>query len=109
MIRHELQISHLRFYKTESTDPFQTYDAICTIVWEKPDVIWIKGFHGQLSRQLLRELVKFFVDNKITKVKAHRSLSKNLPFIAFRDGEYTEMLVEDMKKYALKVVPQEGL
>lgn len=102
MIRHDSLISTVRFYDTETDDPFYPYVAICTIVWESPDVIWVKGLHGDLSRKLLREFLKFLVDSKIKTVKAHRANGKTLPFIVFRDNEYTEISVESLAKKFIK-------
>lgn len=71
------------------------YDAICTIVWETQKTIWIKGLHGTLSRKLLRELVKFFIDNSITTVKAHRAGGHSIPFMAKID-DHMELSVDDV-------------
>lgn len=103
MIRHELQISQIRFYNTETDDPFATYDAICTVVWESASVIWIKGFHGDLTRKTMRDLLKFLITNKIATVKAHRSVERSLPGISFRDGTYVEL---DVAELAAKVSKQ---
>ena len=96
MIRHELTSSTLRFYEVESDNPFQQYDAICTLIWEAKDIIWIKGLHGILSRKLLRELVKFFVDNSIITVKAHRADGHSIPFMSKID-DHMELSVSDVK------------
>lgn len=102
MLRHELITSQIRLYNIETDDPFATYDAICTVVWESPGIIWIKGFHGELSRRTLRDLLRFLVENKITTIKAHRSLSKSLPGIVHREGTYVEINVADLALRAAK-------
>jgi hypothetical protein len=108
MLRHELTTSQIRFYNIQTDDPFATYDAICTVVWESPGVIWIKGFHGDLSRRTLRDLLRFLVENKITTIKAHRSLAKSLPGITHRDGTYVELSVADLALKAARSSTETG-
>ena len=91
MLRHELQTSILRFYTTESDDPFAQYDAVCTIIWESPDVVWIRGMHGTISRKTICELVCFLADNNVKLAKAHRSAGRTLPFVTARDDHTIEM------------------
>lgn len=104
MIRHELQITQLRFYNEDSDNPFQPYDAICSIVWESPKVIWIRGFHGTLTRKLLRELFQWVLSNGIEKIKAHRASGKTLPFLRHgsRGAEYSEIDVNAIRDKAAK-------
>lgn len=102
MIRHDPMITTIRFYDVETEDPFYPYVAICTLVWESPSVIWVKGLHGDLSRKLLREFLIFLVDNKVKTVKAHRASGKTLPFIVFRENEYTEISVDALAEKFLK-------
>lgn len=78
-IRHEPTTSTLRFYERPSDEPTPQYDAVCTVVWETPRVIWIRGLHGALSRRLLRELLLWLVQNRIETVKAHRDQTRKLP------------------------------
>lgn len=98
MIKEEIQLSILRFYDTETTDPYQPYIAICTVIWETKDIIWIKGLHGNLSRKLLRQLVQFLEEKNVRLIKTHRAASKTLPFISRREGEYAEILVSDLTR-----------
>ena len=80
MIRHSLLTSQLRFFNEVTTDPFAPYDAICTISWETPSVIWLVGLHGSLTRALFREMVIYFHDEKVKTVKAYRAPGHRLPF-----------------------------
>lgn len=100
MIRHELTTSLVRFYKQPSDDPYQPYDAICTLVWENSETVWIHGFHGSLDRKLLRELAQFLIDNKIKIVKAHRAFERTLPFVSKREGDVVEI---DVQRVAQKL------
>lgn len=100
MLRVSPVISHIRFYDAESIDAFTPYVAICTIVYEEPDIIWIKGFHGNVSRKLYRELATWIVDSNIRLIKANRAENKHIPFTSFRDGDYIEVEVgEAFKKW----------
>lgn len=80
MIRHETTTSVLRFYEQASDLATPPFDAICTVLWETPRTVWLKGFHGQLSRGLLRALLEWLIDNHIQTVKAHRDSAHGLPF-----------------------------
>jgi hypothetical protein len=106
MIRHELQISQIRFYNIESDDPFFPFDAICSLVWETKDTVWVKGFHGKLSRQTLREFLQFLIDNDIKTVKAFRSVQKTLPGIIFRKDNFTELSVDDLARKYARLMPK---
>jgi hypothetical protein len=96
MIRHEVQISTIRFYNEPTDDPFAQYDAICSLVWETPTVLWIKGLHGDLTRKTLRDLLSFLVENGIQTVKAHRSAGRTLPGLKTRNGQFAEVSVTDL-------------
>lgn len=96
MLRHETVTSTLRFYGRESDDPFAQYDAVCTVVWEGPRVVWIRGLHGTLTRQLLRELLAWLVDNHILTVKATRDSARVLPLGAVHADGHTEISVADL-------------
>lgn len=92
MIRHEYNTTTIRFYATESDDPFETYTGICTVVWESPVVIWDKGMCGTITRANLREFLKFCTDNNIEVVKAHRASGRTLPFMV-HVGDHMELSV----------------
>ena len=96
MIRHETVTSTLRFYWRASDDPFAQYDAICTVVWESPRVVWIRGLHGTLSRRLLRELLAWLVDNHILVVKSHRDSARVLPLGVVHADGHTEINVAEL-------------
>lgn len=80
MIRHSLLTSQLRFFNEETPDPFAPYDAICTISWETPAIVWLIGLHGTLTRGLFREMLKYFYDAKVKTIKAYRAPGHRLPF-----------------------------
>ena len=92
MIRYEAVAGILRFYPREADpqDPAAIYEASCTVVWENPGVVWIKGLTGKLSKRHVVEFAKFILENKITKVKSYRNKG-SLPFATFTDGRYCEI------------------
>jgi hypothetical protein len=102
MIRHEVQVSSIRFYNTETDDPYAPYDAICSLTWESPSVIWIKGLHGELTRKTLRDLLGFLTTNNIQTVKAHRATGRTLPGLTVREGSFAEVSVSDLAKRFMK-------
>lgn len=79
MLRHNVTTSILRFYESDEPSDFEEYCAVCSVIWESDDTIWLQGFHGQVTRKHLRKLLKFFVDNKIKTVKAYRAPKHLLP------------------------------
>ena len=102
MIRHEVQISTIRFYNTDSDDPFAPYDAICSLAWETPSTVWVKGLHGDLTRKTMKDLLKFFIDNGVHTLKAHRATGRTLPGLTVRDGTYAEVDVADLARRFLR-------
>mgnify|MGYP000157837590 CR=1 FL=1 len=106
MIRHELTTSIVRFYREESNDPFQPHDAICTLVWESPTTVMVKGLNGSLSRHLIREFIEFLDSEGVTVIKAFRDPHRTLPFIRVRCGDYVEIHLDDVKNYLARKHPQ---
>lgn len=98
MIKVTPVVSHIRFYEEENVEDYTPYTAICSVLHESPDTIWIKGFHGNVSRKLYKELATWIVDNNIKLIKANRAESRNIPFTSFRDGDYIEVEVNDVFK-----------
>lgn len=80
MIRHETTTSILRLYKHSSDLPTPPFDATCMVTWESPRVVWIKAFHGELNRSMLRCLLEWLADNHVHTVKAYRDSAHSLPF-----------------------------
>jgi hypothetical protein len=103
MIKQEVLVTILRFYPSDSADPLAKYTACCTIMWESAHVIWLKGLVGTLSKQNLKELAKFFIDNDIHLVKAIRA-NESMPFVTKVDGNYCEIDVlmqnDRLRKFA---------
>jgi hypothetical protein len=96
MLRHEFLITLLRFYKEDKPSNYADYSAVCNLVWETPTTIWLKGFHGDMTRKNFRELLDFLVDNKIEIVKAFRSPKHILPLAVEKEGGYFEIKVRDL-------------
>lgn len=96
MIRHELTSSILRFYPLECLDPFEPYVGICTLLWESPSTVWIKGMHGTISRAHLRELMVFCTDLQIETLKAHRANGHLLPFMRLAPDGHMELSVSQV-------------
>ncbi|HOX89917.1 MAG TPA: hypothetical protein PLN55_09925 [Burkholderiaceae bacterium] len=99
MIRHDLVTSTLRFYASEEPGPFEPYVAICTLLWETDNIVWIAGLHGSLSRKLLRELVEKLHGLGVSLAKAHRHPAHRLPFGVEVD-DHIEMDVATMARRA---------
>lgn len=97
MIREENLVTILRFYAQETVDPMADYYASCTLLWESPTTVWIKGLSGNFSRQALRALVKHLYSKGVTKVKSFRS-SGTIPFATKVDGNYREVDLEDARQ-----------
>lgn len=97
MLRHNVVTSILRFYNNEHPADFEDYVAVCSLLWESKDTIWIHGFHGNVNRKHLRTLLKFFIDNDVKIVKAKRSPFRVLP-LSNNKGDHHEIVVDDLIK-----------
>lgn len=95
MIRHDEIVSHLRFYSQYSDDPYPPYDAICTVIWESKDVIWVKGLQGKMTLTLWRELAGWLIEKGIKLVKLERAENHTMPFASFNSGTYYEVAVDE--------------
>jgi hypothetical protein len=87
MIRHEWLLTTIRFYSHETTDPFQPYDAICTLTWETPTVVWIQGLKGTMQPQHWVDLHDFLFSVGVRTAKCYTSDKIKIPFEGTRDGE----------------------
>ena len=96
MLEHELTISILRFYKEETPNDNSDHCAVCTVMWESKDVIWLKGFNGSVQRKHLRCLLNWLIDNKVKLIKAHRSPKRVLPLAVENPSGYFEIKVQDL-------------
>lgn len=101
MLRHTLTTSMLRFYENENPSEYEDYCAICSLIWESKDVVWLVGFKGNVTRKHLRQLLKFLFDNNIKIVKAHRSPKHILPFGEEVNG-YLQIEVDNLVKRFMK-------
>ena len=97
MVRQEVLVTVLRFYTQENPKERDSYVAVCTLLWESPSIVWLKGLHGNLTRKVLRDLVQWLLDNKISLVKAIRA-SGSLPLATYTRGEYCEIDVEKRRE-----------
>ena len=95
MIRSEPVAEIIRFYDVESDDPYADYVAVCTIVWETKDIVWIKAMNGRVSRKHLIELAQWLIDRKVKKARASRVHGKRLPF-SENCGEYQEIHLDNV-------------
>lgn len=95
MIRHEHTHTILRFYPEFTDDPYAPYVAVCTLVWETPQTVWIHGLHGTITRRSFRQLADFCVVHGITTVKAHRHPTRKLP-CGVPVGDHIEIRVADV-------------
>lgn len=93
MIEHEPVASVLRIGDGDPLDPFRQYSAVCTLVYEGPQVVWVKAMAGELSRGNLRELLAWFSTQGLKTVKATRAPGHKLP--GFKEvGDHLELDVE---------------
>lgn len=102
MLRHELTMSILRFYEEDNPTDFADYCAVCNVVWETEEVIWLKGFHGNMTRKNFRELLNWLQVNEIKRVKAYRSPNHVLPLAKQTADGYFEIKVDDLVKRFVK-------
>ena len=104
MIRHEVVVSQLRFYNEESSETYPPYDAICTVVWESKEVIWVKGLHGKLNLSLYKEFANWVIQCGIKLVKLERAGNHTMPFASYNSGNYYEVSIDDkLKKWANRI------
>lgn len=96
MIRHEVTTSILRFYERESSASTPPFDATCVVQWETPRIVWLKAFHGRLTRSLMRCLLEWLAENGIHTVKAYRDAAHHLPFGRLQDDGSTVIDVADL-------------
>jgi len=101
MVREEPVVSLLRFYDNDTDDPYAKYSAQCTLLWESPTVVWVKGLTGKFSRQALRDFAHYIESKGIKIVRAYRS-SGILPFATKINEHYCEIDVELAKPKAAK-------
>ena len=90
MIRHTVVISEVRFYSAETDDAFAPYCAICTLVWENPTTVWMRGLHGDLRRTQMVEMAEWMQNAGIKTVKAVRHPRHVLP-LAHEVGDHLEL------------------
>lgn len=101
MIRTEPVATIVRFYETQTDDPYADCCATCTILWESTTVVWIKALNGKITRKHIFELVHWLISQGATTVKATRAGGKRLPFS--KDvGDYQEILIADFVNRAQK-------
>lgn len=105
MLRYEQAVGILRFYAdtVDPTDMNAPYEASCTIIWETPDTIWLKGLSGKFNRKHLASIIEFGLDHNIKFLKSYRN-SGNLPFATKTQGRYCEVDVELEKPRLLKFI-----
>lgn len=108
MLRYEPVSGILRFYPKDVDPRAETavYEASCTVVWEAPEIIWIKGLSGKFTKHHMLELIRFVLDNSIKKVKSYRN-SGSLPFATFTEGRYCEIDVPTVLPKVLSLLDRE--
>ena len=94
MIRDEPLTSTVRFYNNDDADKFADFDAVCTLVWESPTVVWVKGLHGEMNLKLIKQFADYLNSRGVKTLKAFRADNRRLPFTTNRDGNMVEMDVE---------------
>ncbi len=90
MIAEEVVVSLIRFYDKPIETEYDKYSASCTLLWETPKIVWIKGLSGKLSRQVLRHLALHLMNKGVELVKATRA-NATLPWATKIDEHYCEI------------------
>lgn len=81
-------------YSASETPPFQ---AVCTLEWETPSVVWVHGLLGLGNRRLWREFVAELDGRGVEFLRATRAEGHRLPrAVLLADGSY-QMRVADLK------------
>ncbi len=90
MITHEVQVSTLRFFENDNASVGQDpYDAVATLIWIDEQTVWMKAFHGKLSRKLLRDLLRLLINLNVKTLRAQRAEGHTIPgAIDLGDGLY---------------------
>lgn len=97
MITHTNLVTVLRFFNDEFAIYGESqYDAICTLAWERNDVVWMTGLHGTLSMCLMRQLVVWLLQNNVRMVKADRA-GRKIP-LGQIVGDHIELVTADVAK-----------
>lgn len=89
-IRHEPTTSILRFYASAEPGPWEPYVAVCTVIWQNAERVWLCGMHGTISRKHLRELVDHLWAKGVRTIYAHRDPTRRLPW-AREVGDHLEI------------------
>ena len=81
--------SVVRFYAEDDPSPMADFQAVCTLEWESPTVVWVHGLKGVSSRMLLREFVEELAARGVTVIRARRVEGRRLPRAQVQiDGTY---------------------
>lgn len=102
MIKHEVLISVLRFYESDEPNEYEDYVAVCNLVWESKNTVWIKGLHGNMKRKNWRKLLKFLDNHKIETLKIIRAPHHKLPLADYLNDHYAEIKVSKLTNRFLK-------
>lgn len=98
MIRDEPLTSTVRFYDNDDAGLFDDFDAVCTLFWETPETVWVKGLHGTLNMKLMRQLISYLHSKGVKTIKAYRAENRKLPFTSNRSGNLVDIDVHNIIK-----------
>lgn len=106
MIRDEPLTSTVRFYDNDNADSFADFDAVCTLFWETPQIVWVKGLHGNLNMKLMRQFISYLHSKGVKTIKAYRAGNRRLPFTSNRDGNLVQIDIDNIIKRLPDIIEQ---
>lgn len=89
--------SVVRMSAEHSAADMPPFQAVCTLEWAAPAVVWVHGLHGLVARRLWREFIAEMDARGVETLRATRAEGHRLPrAILLTDGSYS-MRVADLR------------
>lgn len=103
MVRNEplpadVPTSTLRFYLDDQAEPFADFEAVCTAIWLPGHTVRLVGMHGDVSRRLLIDLLRYMHGQGVERIHSRRAGKHSLPLGRLLPNGDTELLVADLVK-----------
>lgn len=103
MVRNEpiplgVPTSTLRFYVDDKADSFAEFDAVGTAIWLPNHTVKLVGMHGDLTRLLLRDLLRLLHAEGVELIHARRTGKHFLPLGRVLPNGDIELVVADLVK-----------
>ncbi|WP_394789091.1 hypothetical protein [Rhodoferax sp.] len=90
--------STLRFYLDDNADAFADFDAVSTALWQPDRTVRLVGMKGELTRPLLRDLLRLLQAKGVELIHAKRAGKHSLPLGRLLPNGDTELVVADLVK-----------